>query len=86
VKKHILGLSLVLAGAISALGGGAEKDRALMARMGFSKEEIAKDAAAHNAVTGTLDATGGKSDPKEAALMLRDANEINKLRVSRVVS
>ena len=56
-----------------------------MARMGFSKEEIAKDVAAHKAMTGTLNAIPGKSDPKAAAPVLREANEINKLRASRAL-
>ena len=81
MKKHIFTLLLVLTGAVGAASGGDEKDREeLMARMGFSKEEIAKDAAIHNATTGTLGAVGRRSDPKAAASVLREANEVNKLR------
>jgi hypothetical protein len=61
--------------------GFAETSREeLMSRMGFSKEEIAQDAAAHNAMTGTLETIPGKSDPKAAASVLREATEVNKLR------
>lgn len=81
MKKHAPWLAVLLATAIGAFGGQDEKDREeLMARMGFSKEEIAKDVAAHNAVTGALGAVAGKSNPKAAAAALSEANEINKLR------
>lgn len=69
---------IALIAAVSFSRGFAETSREeLMARMGFSKEEIAKDAAANRSTAGTL---AGKSDPKKAALVLREANEINKLR------
>lgn len=78
MKKRALWFTVLLAAAISAFGDGDKKD--LMARMGFSKEEIAKDVSAHKATTGILGTGAGKSDPKEAALVLREANEVNKLR------
>lgn len=78
MKKRALWFTVLLAAAISAFGDGDKKD--LMARMGFSKEEIAKDGAAQKATTGTLRTVSGKSDPKEAALLLREASEVNKLR------
>ena len=52
----------------------------LMARMGFSKEEIAGDAATHNTVTAKLDAIGGKSDPTAGESARRETNLINELR------
>jgi hypothetical protein len=80
MKKPALCLTMLLVAAISAFGGGDKKD--LMARMGFSKEEIAKDVAADKPATGTRGGVAGKSDPDAAVLVLREANEINKLRAS----
>lgn len=82
MKKWIL---IGLLAAVSVNHGFAGSREDLMARMGFSQEEIAKDIEAHNALTGTLDVTGGKSDPKAAALALREASEINQLRASRAL-
>ena len=80
MKKAIL-IALITAVSFSRGFAGTSREE-LMARMGFSKEEIAKDAATHKATTGTLDTVAGKSDPQAAALVLREANEINKLRAS----
>ena len=56
----------------------------LMARMGFSKEEIAGDAATHNALTAKLDAIGGKSDPMAGEFARRETNLINELRALNI--
>jgi hypothetical protein len=83
MKKVIL-IGLLAAVSFSRGLAGTRREE-LMARMGFSKEEIARDAAAHKAVAGTLDAMGGKGDPKTAASVLREADEINQLRTSRAL-
>ena len=54
MKKRIFALSLVLAAGTRAFGGGDEKD--LMARMGFSKEEIAKSDRLHPIFTSPTNA------------------------------
>ena len=84
MKKVIL---IGLLAAVPFGHGFAGTREELMARMGFSKEEIAKDKAAHNSLSGTLDATGGKrkATQKAAAATLREASEINKLRASRAL-
>jgi hypothetical protein len=76
MKKVILIALLATAPVSRGFAGSREE---LMVRMGFSKEEIAKDGAAHNG------AAAGKSDPKEAAMILRDANEVNRLRELRAI-
>lgn len=65
-----MALILFMIAATAAAGDKA----ALMARMGFSKEEIAKETAGNP--------TGDKGDPKAAAEVLKEAEEINKLRGS----
>lgn len=77
MKKVIL---IGLLAAVPFGRGFAGEREELMARMGFSKEEISKDAVAHNALTGKLDANGGKSDPKVGELERRETDEINELR------
>jgi len=77
MKKHIFTLSLVLAGTVGAFAGGDEKD--LMARMGFSKQEIAKFKASHPPMTAAdAESTATvKDDPaQEAAANAKDAAEI----------
>jgi hypothetical protein len=79
MKTLSIGLLALLFSSVTAFAGSREE---LQARMGFSKEEIAKDAAAHNALTQKLDATGGKTDPKAAASGILESNESNALRAS----
>src|ERR1044071_224176 len=77
MKKVIL---VGLLAAISFSRAFAGEHEELMVRMGFSKEEIAGDAAAHNALTAKLDAIGGKSDPTAGESARRGTNLLNELR------
>jgi hypothetical protein len=81
MKKAIL-IGLLAATPFSRATAGDREE--LMARMGFSREEIARDAASHNALTAKLDAIGGKSDPKAGESARRETNLINELRALNI--
>jgi len=52
----------------------------LMARMGFSKEEIARDKQRHDALAKKLDKIAPKNDSKPAEVALQDAVQIDQKR------
>lgn len=65
MKKHTFTLSLVLADAVGAVAGGDEKD--LMARISFSKQEIAKAKTSHPTMT--------PEDTESTAALLHPADQ-----------
>ena len=81
MKKAILVGLLAAIPFSHAFAGDREE---LMARMGFSKKEIARDADAHHALTAKLDAIGGKSDPTAGESARRETNLINELRALNI--